>query len=312
MSEQAIVDQSRTTAKEKERSVLNGLILGVASLTMGVIAAVLGNSLVLVVGSFRAASEAIATFLAYMSLRQVNKGKSRSYNYGYGKLENISGLVVAGAMMISFAAVLYVAIVRFINPEPVGEVWLGIALTAVTFIANLRLWQQNRRLAQQSASPIMASQAELYRAKTMSNVAVITALLLSGLLRSYEWAAYIDPTASLIFAGMLVSSAYQVANASIFDLLDQALDEVTQVKIMQTIRNYLDHYQVLHGVRSRKSGADVYIEVFLEFAESQPMGVVQAGMAAIQRDLEQLVPSSHVSIVPTTASAFAVTGIHDG
>ena len=44
MSEQAIVDQSQTTAKEKERSVLNGLILGVASLAMGIVAAVLGNS----------------------------------------------------------------------------------------------------------------------------------------------------------------------------------------------------------------------------------------------------------------------------
>ena len=295
-----------TSAKEKERAILNGLLLGVASLIIGTIAAIMGNSVVLVVGTLRAASETFASFLSYMSIRQVNKGKSSSYNYGYGKLENISGLIVAGAMLISFLVVMYVAILRFRDPQPVGQVWLGVLQTSATLIFNLQLWRRYYQLSKQSYSPIMEAQWQLFRAKSLANIGVIVALLLSSFLRSYSWAAYIDPVASLIFAGMLLITAYSVAKDSIFDLLDQALDEVSQVKIMQTVQQSIDRYHILHGIRSRKSGMDVYIELFLEFSATQTMHKVQESIDLIQHDLEQLIPNSHVSIVPTTSAAYAL------
>ena len=306
MTKQLNPENKVTSTKEKERSVLNGLLLGATALAMGIVAAIMGNSVVLIVETFRGASETTANFLSYMSLRKVNQGSSSQYNYGYGKLENISGIIVAGAMIASFLAVLYVATIRFLDPQPVGNIWFGTLLAAGSLMFNLSFWRRNHKLAQLAYSPIMESQWRLYRAKSVANSLVIISLVASALLRSYSWAAYIDPVTSLFFAGLLGVSAYRVAKDSIFDLLDQALDDVAQVKIMQTVQQSIDRYHVLHGIRSRKSGMDVYIELFLEFSATQTMQVVQESITLIQHDLEQLIPNSHVSVVPTTSATYAL------
>jgi hypothetical protein len=45
----------------------------------------------------------------------------------------------------------------------------------------------------------------------------------------------------------------------------------------------------------------VYIEIFLEFEKEKPMGEVQEAINRIRQALEQHIPKSSVSIVPTDA-----------
>ena len=65
--------------------------------------------------------------------------------------------------------------------------------------------------------------------------------------------------------------------------------------------SYFDEYERFHGVRSRKSGGDVYVEIFLEFDGNKQMAEVQSVINEMQAGLEQKIQNSHVSIVPTTS-----------
>ncbi len=87
------------------------------------------------------------------------------------------------------------------------------------------------------------------------------------------------------------------------DLLDKTLDEELQIVIVRELAAFFDEYHALHGVRSRRSGSNVYIEILLEFEGGKQMHEVQKTIDRIKISLEQKIPKSSVSIVPTSTPA---------
>jgi divalent metal cation (Fe/Co/Zn/Cd) transporter len=72
--------------------------------------------------------------------------------------------------------------------------------------------------------------------------------------------------------------------------------------IVRHLATFFNDYTALHGVRSRRSGSNVYIEIFLEFDSERKMGEVQAIINRIKISLESHIPKSSVSVVPTSPS----------
>lgn len=287
--------------KDKERSILTSFLLGVVVLIPDIIAVILANSVMLLSDLLKSGSETVATFLSWLAVRKVRQGKTFDYNYGQGKLENISSLAVAGAMLLSWMIVTYGAIERFRHPSKIGSIAFALFVTGGSALVNFRIWRNNLKLSQIEASPIIESQWRLYRAKTLANICVVTSLILSAMFRKYQWSAYIDPVGALLISGFLLQSAYRVITDSVYDLLDRTLDETLQLVILGELAAYFNDYVALHGVRSRRSGSNVYIEIFMEFEGDRRMSEVQAVIDRMKTDLEQKIKGSQVVIAPATA-----------
>jgi divalent metal cation (Fe/Co/Zn/Cd) transporter len=88
---------------------------------------------------------------------------------------------------------------------------------------------------------------------------------------------------------------------SVYDLLDRTLEESLQLVILRELAAYFDQYAAFHGIRSRRSGGNIYVEVFLEFDGEKRMAEVQEVIDNIKTRLEQAMPDSKVAIVPTTS-----------
>ncbi len=303
MSNQPALSPAENTLQTKTRSVRAAFLIGAVVFIPDLMALLMGQSVTLFAGFVKTTSETIATLLAWLSLRKLAAGRTHQYNYGYGKLENLASLGIAGVMVFSFTIVVALATYRFLHPAPVGAVWLGLLISLAGGSFNLYFWRRSHQLTSVEPSPIMDAQWRLYRIKTIANLCTIMALGLSTLLRSQPWSVYIDPIGSLILGGFLLSSAYQVATNSVYDLLDRTLDETLQFVILQELATYFDHYERFHGVHSRRAGGDIYVEILLEFDPEQQMRVVQGVIDAMQRDLQAKIKHSHISIVPTSAKA---------
>ena len=72
--------------------------------------------------------------------------------------------------------------------------------------------------------------------------------------------------------------------------------------IVRELAAFFDDYSALHGVRSRRSGTNVYIELLLEFDGERKMCEVQEAIDRIKVSLEAKIPHSSVSIVPTSTA----------
>jgi cation diffusion facilitator family transporter len=267
------------------------------------VAAILSHSLTMLADVLKCANELLATLLSWLALRKVGRGKPYYFDYGLGKLENLTSIIVAWLMFLSLIIVVYSAVGRFREPHELNMtgVGLGIIFMVIGGGANIWLWIKNYRVARRGHSPIMESQWRLFRAKAVADITVLATLVLSVVLRRHPWAHYIDPCGSLVIAGFLLFSIYHVLANSVNDLLDRTLDESLQLVIVKDLAAFYDHYKAIHGVQSRRSGSNIYIEIFLEFDGAKKMHEVQEIINKIKTAIEQHIKGSFVAIVPATA-----------
>jgi ferrous-iron efflux pump FieF len=285
----------------KQRTVLVSLVVDFILWLPDIAAAILSGSIVLFADALKCANEILATFFAYLTLRKMARGGAGVYDYGLGKFETITSIITGGVMFVSLVLVFFVAINRIIVPEELvlGGAYMGIGLMVIGVCTNTWLWRKNYRLFQRSPSPIMDSQWRLFRTKAFSDFSVLASLVATLAFSGEAWALYIDPVASFFIAGVLLFSGYRVITSSLPDLLDRTLDEELQMVIVRHLAEFFDDYTALHGVRSRRSGSSVYIEIFLEFDGGRKMADVQESINRIRASLEKTIPKSSVSIVPT-------------
>ncbi len=291
--------------QQRERSLLIAFVFGAAALVPSIVAMILSNSVTLESNLLRSGSETLVIFFSWLTVRKATQGTTHTYNYGYGKLENLASLVEAAVMITSLVIILFSAIARFQDPVAIGGlgagIGIGVLFAGLAGSANAWCWLRIRRLSQKEVSPIMEAQWRLFRARTIANLCVVSSLVLSVVLRKYSWAVYIDPSGSIVLSGFLFFSAYGVISMSVYDLLDRTLEESLQLVILRELASYFDEYIAFHGIRSRRSGVNIYVEVFLEFDGEKRMTEVQEIIDSMKARLEQKIPDSEVAIVPTTS-----------
>jgi cation diffusion facilitator family transporter len=287
-------------AKEsREKLVFIGLCMDLCILIPEILAVILSGSAALLSDAIKCANEMLATFFALLVIRRMKAGGKFTYDYGMGKFETLTRLITGGVMGISLCILVLFTVHRLLTPEPfvMTAALIGIPLMLFASIADYHHWQKYYHRSREDPSPIMEAQWRLRRAKTFSNLLVLFALVVSVLFEHYSWAHYIDPIVSFVIIGFLLFAGYREFSSSLPDLFDKTLDEELQIIILRELATSFDKYHDFHGVRSRRSGSRIYIEIFLGFDPDQKMGEVQAFAASLKRSLENEIAGSVVSIV---------------
>ncbi len=298
-----LVSPSRSSYEAKQRSIVTGLIFGIFGLIPAIAIVIMANSLTVLSDLLRNVGMVFAIFFSWMTVQRVAKGKNPIYNYGYGKMENLSSLVTAGVMLVSITIVILQTVERFQNPVPMGEVGMGLGtiLSGLAALFNGWLCIQSYRTAKKEQSPVMESLFRLYQVKTISTLCVVSSLGFSLLFKDHSWAVYIDPCGSIVLLGFMIFSTWGVISSSVFDLLDRTLSDSLQLIVLNSLATHFESYEAIHGVRSRRSGNVVYVELFLEFDPDQKMAEVQKNIDEMKSELQVKIPGSQIVIIPATS-----------
>lgn len=258
----------------------------------------MASSSVLLADFLKTFIEMLAIFLSWMALRRINKGADNIFEYGVGKLENISSIIVGMVMILSFVIIAGNAVINILHPSHVSGIglWISIAGQSIYLLVNGREALKNRRLAKECSSPLFNSQARLFTTRFIGNFFILTSIVMSMALKSYSWAVYIDPISSLLIAVSILIATVGIFTSSFFDLLDRTLEEEHQIIILRELASFFSEYEELHGIRSRRSGGRVFIEIFLGFSPEKQVGHVQAVIDSMRRNIEKKIAGSSVTI----------------
>src|SRR5215203_6888275 len=83
--------------------------------------------------NFGDAATAVPLWLAFALTRW---GTSRRFPFGYGRVEDLAGVIIVLIILFSAVVAGYQAIERLLNPQPVGFLWAVAAASLVGFIGN--------------------------------------------------------------------------------------------------------------------------------------------------------------------------------
>jgi cation diffusion facilitator family transporter len=283
----------------KEASTRNAAVAGGVDTLISLVSLLTAQSAVLLADLLKTGLEFVAVLLAWLAMRRLARGGGEAYDYGIGKLENLSSLIIAALMVLVFLVITGNAVRGLMSPSQVGGigVWICVVNQIVYAGINGWLWQRCSRADRSEPSPLMASQAKLFFTKLFGNVFILASLSLSLALADRAWSVYIDPLASLLIAGSILASAIGVFSSSVYDLLDGTLEEKDKLDIMRELVRHYDRYDVLYGVRSRRAGNRVFIDIHLGFDPERKIGDVEQDIAAIRAAVTPHFRNASVTVV---------------
>lgn len=291
----------------KESAIRTAMLTGLLDTSICLVAMLAARSTLLMADFLKTFLEFIAVGLSWMAMRRIARGSAQQFDYGLGKMENLVSLLVGVLMASSLVIIIGNSVRNLMHPSHVAGIgmWIGWSDQVVYMAINGVLCLRSYRAAQREASPLLQSQARLLLARTIGNVFIFLSLTLSMTLQRYAWSQYIDPIASLVVAASILMAAMGIFSTSVSDLLDRTLEESDQFVILRELTRHFDDYEFLHGIRSRRSGSNVFIEILLEFDAEKKVGEVQAVVDHLRRSIEEKVQNSRVTIGLSTGPVSA-------
>ena len=172
--------------------------------------------------NFGDAATAIPLWIAFALTRL---GASRRFTFGYGRVEDLAGVVIVLIILFSAVVAGYQAVERLINPQPVGFLWAVAAASLVGFMGNEAVAVFRIRVGREIGSAALV--ADGYHARTDGWTSLAVLLGAVGVWLGYPLA---DPIVGLLIAAAILLIVWQAGKAVFTRLLDgvepEAIEEI--------------------------------------------------------------------------------------
>ncbi len=266
-----------------------------------VTAAFIASSLTLYADSAKEAVETLATLGVWLMLRRM-QNRRHEFDFGLGRIESLLTIALEVVLFITGCAILMEAYERFQHPQALDSIGIAVAITVAGFISQFIMYGALAREQALRPSPMLKSKMLTYRIAMVGDFGIIATLVAGKLFPGQAWALYLDPIVASGFGIALLVKVYGSLAHVVGDLSDKTLEETSQLVVLRELAVFFDDYEQIHGIRSRRSGNVVYLEVFLEFRPELPFGAVQETMDRIRTRLETHIGNSRVLVVPARSA----------
>lgn len=204
------------------------------------------------------AMDAGASLVNLMAVRWSLQPADAEHRFGHGKAQPLAALGQAAFIAGSAVFLGIQAVDRLLNPQPLRDLGVGLAVSALAVAATLLLLAFQHRVIRLTASPAIRADALHYATDLATNLATVAALLLAGL-----GLEILDPLFGLAIGAYVFYSAARIAREAVDALLDRELPEADRTEILALARAE-PLVRGVHGLRTRRSGQQLVIQLHLE------------------------------------------------
>lgn len=199
----------------------------------------LSGSIAVTADAFNNLSDAGSSAVTLLGFRLAGKKPDTDHPFGHGRIEYISGLIVAGLILLMGVELAKSSLDKILHPEDVTFSALALAILAVSVCVKLYMWLYNRNVGRKIKSAAMEATAMDSLSDTASTFAVLLAMLVG------KWTGLaVDGYVGLLVALFILFSAYKAARETLSPLLGQAPDP----ELVQEIRETVMAHQLVQGV----------------------------------------------------------------
>jgi divalent metal cation (Fe/Co/Zn/Cd) transporter len=230
------------------------------------ISAIFANTMLLFVDLMDSLGNLIRTAMITVLSKKLSKDLRYEYNYGVGKVEDISSLLCDGIAFFGLLIALGLSVHEIIFPEQPSDLVIAVVgLKVINVSFDIAFFVKQRKITKIHNSAISkANYAEALSALLFDSVALVS-LFAMWLLRDNPIGGYISPVVSIFVAIYLMFGYVKRTRQSLIELTDKTLPEEDQMKILNILTRHYDSYSQFHSINSHKSGDTTRIDIHLSF-----------------------------------------------
>ena len=284
--------------KSQEKVAFWSLVSELPNLAAQVVFAALSGSLMLMLDVVDSAGNLIQAGIVYWLSKKLQGSDKYRYDYGMGKIEAFGGFFSSAVMLLGLAVVFYASIHALIIPRIAGRAMLlAILLKIINVSIDVVLLCKQKKTMKGTNSGLIKSNMNLLKKNLIFDVVALLAITASFALKSIPAAAYFEPLICVACAIYIALQSLKIVRESIADLLDKTLDEDTQLKILKCLSGIWGEIGEFHGVRTRRSGGTVYIDLLVSFEDNRSYAEIYSAYEVFVKAAKEAIPNSVTAIV---------------
>lgn len=252
----------------------------------------------LVTGSIGLLSDAVeavvnivAALVALGVLTYAAAKPDREHNFGHEKAEYFSSGIEGTLIFVAAAAIIWGAVPRLLEPQPLTQIGLGLVLSVLAAAANAACAWVMLRAAREHRSITLEADAKHLFTDVWTTGGVLIGLILvelTGWLR-------LDALIAMAVAIQILWTGWHLVYRSFSGLMDRAMPEEERALIVEVLETLKARGGDYHALRTRVAGAKSFVDVHVLVPGSMS---VQAGhdlVEKLENEILQRLP--HVEVL---------------
>lgn len=218
----------------------------------------------------------VAASFALVVVHWADRPPDEEHAYGHEKADYLSAGLEGALILIAAVTIGVTAIRRLIDPQPLSDVGIGLAVSLVATAVNLLVARVLIRTGGEYRSLTVEADGRHLMTDVWTSLGVVAgvaAVALTGLDR-------LDPIIALLVAANIVRVGVSLVRSSLGGLMDRALEPEELTEVQRVLDGYAGDDVQFHALRTRRAGRRAFITVHVLVPGTWS---VQAGHDLVER-----------------------------
>ena len=213
--------------------------------------------------------------------------------YGHHKAEYFSSGFEGVLIFVAALAIIWAAVDRLMNPQPLESLGIGLALSLISTALNGALaWAMLRKSREHRSMALEADARHLFTdvLTTVGVVAGLVAVSVTGWL-------WLDPVIAIAVAANILREGASLVKRSFDGLLDQSVEPETHEAIQQVLSSFAHAKTVrFDHVTTRRAGQRRFVDLHMHMPPGWTLQRAAAVRVSVEQALMSAVPGLRATI----------------
>jgi cation diffusion facilitator family transporter len=212
--------------------------------------------------------------------------------YGHHKAEYFSSGFEGVLIFVAALAIVWAAVDRLLNPQPLESVGLGLVLSVVSSALNGALAWAMLKKAREVRSMALEGDARHLFTDVWTSAGVVVGLL-AVQATGWQW---LDPVLAIAVALNILREGASLVRRSASGLMDESLDEEALAQIRRTLEGFSHAAIRFDHVTTRRAGQRRFVDLHMHMPAGWSLGRAAALRTSVEQALMSAVPGLRATI----------------
>jgi cation diffusion facilitator family transporter len=270
------------------RYMLASILAAVLTITLKALAAAATGSVGFLSDALESGVNLVAAVVGFLALVLAARPADTLHEFGHGKAEYLAAAFEGAMVFIAAGTILWTALQRLLDPTPLVQPGIGLALSTLASLVNLVVSVALTRAGRRYRSPTLVADGKHLMTDVWTSAGVLVGIALVFI---FDWEV-LDPIVALVVGVNILRTGYLMLRRSLTRLLDAALSAEDVAKVDAVIDRYRADGVDFGPLRTREAGRQRFVYVLMSVPPQWTVERSHALTERLEADIGRALPNT--------------------